>query len=156
LLAIDPTRPIRTSRHQPVRLGGTPDEQPNLLCLPTWKSLTGPPGESPNQPPGLNHFTCYPVKPVSGSYHPPGVLLQDEFSPKPVSAQVNPVPTELCLPTEKIINGVFYPIINPTEHLLCYPVSPTPIIPEVFDENQFGTATVSIHQTNTLCVPSTK
>src|SRR5271165_4974094 len=35
--------------------------QPLALCLPTWKSLTGPPNMSPDQPPGLSHFTCYPV-----------------------------------------------------------------------------------------------
>ena len=35
--------------------------QPSDLYLPTWKSLTGPPDETPNQPPALQHFTCYPV-----------------------------------------------------------------------------------------------
>ncbi len=130
--------------------------QPDLLCLPSWKSLTGPPGQSPNQPPGLSHFTCYPVSPVSGSYNPPGLTLQDEFAPGPVGAQVSPVPTQLCLPTQKTINGTVYPIINSTWHLLCYPVSKTPIIPKVWDQNQFGTATLTIQSTNTLCVPSTK
>jgi len=130
--------------------------QPNLLCLPSWKSLTGPPGMSPNQPPGLNHFTCYPVKVRSGSYTPPPVMLQDEFAPAPVSAQVSPVPSELCLPTEKIVAGVDFPIINPTMHLLCFPVSPTPIRNPVWDQNQFGTSVVSIGRTNWLCLPSTK
>lgn len=131
--------------------------QPNLLCLPTWKSLTGPPNQTPNQPPGLNHFTCYPVKLVSGSYAPPaGIKLQDEFAPAPVSVSVNPVPTELCLPTEKIVGGVDYPIINAATHLLCYPVSTTPIKTPVWDQNQFGTAVVTINRTTTLCLPSTK
>lgn len=130
--------------------------QPNLLCLPSWKSLTGPPGMSPNQPPGLSHFTCYPVKPVSGSYSPPGLMLQDEFAPSPVGAQVTGLPTELCLPTQKTVNGVVYPIVNPTWHLLCFPISKTPIVPRVWDQNQFGTATVTIQATNSLCVPSTK
>ncbi len=130
--------------------------QPNLLCLPTWKSLTGPPNRTPNQPPGLNHFTCYPVRVQSGAYTPPPVMLQDEFTSAPVGAQVSPTPTELCLPTEKIVNGVDNPIINAAMHLLCFPVSPTPIVPQVFDENQFGTSTVAISRTNTLCLPSTK
>jgi hypothetical protein len=131
--------------------------QPNLLCLPTWKSLTGPPGESPTTPPNLNHFTCYPVKVVSGAYQPPAILLQDEFDSAPVSATVNPIPSELCLPTEKILaSGEEFPIINPTEHLLCYPVSPTPIVPTVWDENQFGTSPVTISSTKWLCLPSTK
>lgn len=130
--------------------------QPNLLCLPTWKSLTGPPNQNPNQPPGLNHFTCYPVKVQSGGYTPPPVKLQDEFTSTSVGAQVTPTPTELCLPTEKIANGVDYPIINAAMHLLCFPVSPTPIVPQVFDENQFGMSPVTISRTNSLCLPSTK
>jgi hypothetical protein len=72
-----------------------PTGQPNLLCVPSWKSLTGPPGTTPKTPPGLNHFTCYPV-------------------------------------------------------------TRTPIISPVFDENQFGTRKVAISQTRWLCVPSTK
>lgn len=129
--------------------------QPNLLCLPSWKSLTGPPGMTPSQPPGLNHFTCYPVRVASGGYQPPAVMLQDEFSSAPVPAQVSAVPTELCLATEKIVGGVDFPIINPTMHLLCFPVSKTPFKPQVWDENQFGTSVVNITQTNTLCLPST-
>jgi hypothetical protein len=130
--------------------------QPNLLCLPSWKSLTGPPMMTPNQPPGLNHFTCYPVHLVSGGYAPPPVMLQDEFAPAPVPATVNPVPAELCLPTEKIVGGVDYPIINATTHLLCFPVSQTPIKNPVWDQNQFGTSAVTIGSTNWLCLPSTK
>jgi hypothetical protein len=131
--------------------------QPNLLCVPSWKSLTGPPGQTPTTPPNLNHFTCYPVKVTSGGYTPPPVILQDEFDPSPVSATVNPVPSVLCLPTEKILpTGQSFPIINPSLHLLCFPVSPTPIIPQVWDENQFGTSPVTISSTKWLCVPSTK
>ena len=129
--------------------------QPNMLCLPTWKSLTGPPNRTPNQPPGLNHFTCYPVTVVSGAYNPPPVQLQDEFAHAPVPATVNPVPNELCLPTEKIVGGVDYPIINAAMHLLCFPVSPTPIL-QPWDQNQFGTSKIAITRTNSLCLPSTK
>lgn len=131
--------------------------QPNLLCVPSWKSLTGPPSRTPTTPPNLNHFTCYPVRVASSGYQPPPLLLQDEFAPAPVSAKVNPIPSELCLPTEKILpTGQIFPIINPAQHLLCYPVSPTPIIPQVWDENQFGTSPVTIASTRWLCVPSTK
>jgi hypothetical protein len=135
--------------------------QPNLLCLPTWKSLTAPPNMTPNQPPGLSHFTCYPVKVVSGGYKPPPVMLQDEFAPKPVPAQVSPVPAELCLPTEKIVGTKVYPIVNSTWHLLCFPVSQTPIITPVFDQNQFvpsppGGVPITISHTTYLCPPSTK
>ena len=133
--------------------------QPNLLCVPSWKSLTGPPGKTPKTPPRLNHFTCYPVKlaPGSSPYNPPPVMLQDEFAPAPVNAQVARVPAELCLPTEKILpSGKVFPVINATLHLLCFPVTPTPIISPVFDENQFGTRTITISRTRWLCAPSTK
>ncbi|HEX4062840.1 MAG TPA: hypothetical protein VHY58_17630 [Streptosporangiaceae bacterium] len=130
--------------------------QPNLLCLPSWKSLTGPPVEKTAAPPGLGHFACYPVQDVSGVYNPPPVQLQDEFSPNgPVSASVKQIPTELCVPTEKIVNGKVYKIIKPKQNLLCYPVTQTPIINPVFDKNQFGSRPVSIVQTSTLCPPTT-
>jgi hypothetical protein len=133
--------------------------QPNLLCLPSWKSLTGPPKQKVVQPPGLSHFTCYPVRPVAGTAFnaPPAVMLQDEFSPKgPVTVKVNPVPQELCLPTVKVVNGKVTKIVNPVAHLLCFQVSPTPIIPRVWDQNQFGTSEIVIKSTRWLCLPSTK
>jgi hypothetical protein len=130
--------------------------QPNLLCVPSWKSLTGPPNKTPNTPPGLNHFTCYPVRVASGSYRPPPVMLQDEFAPQKVPAQVSPVPQELCLPTAKIVGTRVYKIINPAQHLLCFAVTKTPVNPTVWDENQFGTSKLTVNSTRWLCLPSTK
>jgi hypothetical protein len=131
--------------------------QPNLLCLPSWKSLSGPPRMKPAQPPGLSHFTCYQVKLASkAGFHPPPIKLRDEFAPRPVSVQVSPVPAELCLPTEKILPGQVFKIVNPVTHLLCFPVTPTPTRPRVFAQNQFGTAVVTIRHTSMLCVPSVK
>ena len=129
--------------------------QPNLLCLPSWKSLIGVPHPPAVQPPGLSHFTCYPVRVASGGYTPPTVRLKDEFTARPVTAQVNPVPVELCLPTEKIVGAHDFPIINAVTHLLCFPVSPTPI-KNAWYKNQFGFGSLGIRQTNWLCVPSTK
>jgi hypothetical protein len=83
-------------------------------------------------------------------------MLQDEFTQKPVSAQVNPVPAELCLPTQKTVGTTVFKVINPAQHLLCFPVTKTPIIPTIWDENQFGTAKVSVRAAKWLCVPSTK
>jgi hypothetical protein len=136
--------------------------QPNLLCLPSWKGVNGPPNLKPTTPPGLNHFTCYPVKDFSnGGYKPPGpVLLKDQFSTKPVPVQVNPVPQELCLPTTKIVKTAAgtktYKIIDPVTHLLCFGGPKTPFKPKVWDENQFGTSVVHIKATKWLCLPSTK
>ena len=44
----------------------------------------------------------------------------------------------LCLPTEKIVGTHTTKIINLNLHLLCFPVTQTPIKPQLFDQNQFG------------------
>ncbi len=135
--------------------------QPQILCLPTWKSLTGPPKETAVQPPDLSHFTCYSVSYVPGTapYKIPGaVSLRDEFTP--ASAPPTPVkvgaPKLLCLPTTKIVGKTTYPMVNATLHLLCFQVTQTPTRTPVFDLNQFGNGTVHITKTNLLCLPSTK
>lgn len=135
--------------------------QPQILCLPTWKSLSGPPKEPTVQPPDLSHFTCYSVSYVPGTapYRVPGaVALRDEFTP--ASAPPTPVtvgaPKLLCLPTTKIVGKTTYPMANATLHLLCFQVTRTPTRTPVFDLNQFGNGTVHITKTNLLCLPSTK
>ena len=133
--------------------------QPNLLCLPSWKSLTGPPKQSAPQPPGLSHFTCYPVQEVAGTAGykpPPGIKLRDEFAKGPVAVRVSPIPQELCLPTKKIVGKTTSPIVNAITHLLCFPVTKTPIVSPIWDKNQFGTAKLAVQLTKWLCVPSTK
>jgi hypothetical protein len=132
--------------------------QPNLLCLPSWKGLKKPPNMKVPQPPGLSHFTCYPVREVPGTngYQPPPLMLKDQFAGKAVRVKVVPVPQELCLPTKKIVGKKVFPIVNAISHLLCFPVSRTPIVPRVFDQNQFGTEAIRILQTRWLCLPSTK
>ncbi len=132
--------------------------QPNALCLPSWKSLKGPPKEKVAQPPRLSHFTCYPVKLAPGSAGfanvPSFVLLRDEFGSG--RAKVSKVPTELCLPTKKVVGKKVFKILNPVAHLLCFPVSPTPSKPRVWAQNQFGTSVLSVSKTRTLCLPSAK
>jgi hypothetical protein len=133
--------------------------QPGNLCLPTWKSLTGPPNKKPNQPPNLSHFTCYPVAYVPGTppFKVPSVVkVKDEFAKAPVTVKVG-APQSLCVPTEKVLpTGASYPILNTTMHLLCFAVSSPPKKSPVFDENQFGTGPVTIVATKKLCLPSTK
>jgi len=132
--------------------------QPALLCLPSWKSLTGPPNMTPNQPPGLSHFTCYSVSYLNAKQHytiPSNVLAQDEFASAPVPIQIG-APVLLCVPTTKIVNGATFPAINPTAHLLCFNVSPTPKVSPIWDENQFGTGALQVNTTVLFCVPSLK
>jgi hypothetical protein len=132
---------------------------PTQLCLPTWKSLTGPPKKPTPAPPRLSHFTCYGVSYVAGTppFKPPAaVQVRDQFAPKPVNVKVgNPV--LLCLPTTKVLpTGKAFRPVNTVTHLLCFAVSPTPTKSPVFDQNQFGTGKVQIARTKLLCLPSTK
>ena len=70
------------------------------------------------------------------------------------------MPEVLCLPAEKVITTAVgvrdYRIINPDLHLLCYPVTKTPIRNPTYTKNQFGRAQVRILNTQWLCLPSTK
>ena len=143
-------------------------EQPNQFCLPSLKSLVTPPvyqkpGKGEIKP---DHLTCYPVKPVAGKpgFAPPGpVSVGDEFNGfKPQPIQVLQ-PTELCLPTEKTINGVVAaPIKHPKAHLQCFAITPpTPVISPIWDKNQFGAgqlviAPASASTSENLCLPSAK
>jgi hypothetical protein len=129
---------------------------PYVLCVPSWTSLIGPPGMTPTTPPGLDDLACYPVNVTSGGYAPPPVTLQDEWTPAPVPATVNPVPVVLCLPTEVILpSGQTIPVSNSSQQLLCFPVTKTPVIRPDWDENLFGTSSITVGSTKWLCVPST-
>jgi hypothetical protein len=132
---------------------------PVTFCVPSWKSLTGPPNQNPNQPPGADHYTCYPVSYVkgAGTFKPPAsVQVSDEFSATAAVTVKVGAPQVLCVPTEKILpTGFAYPVNNPSLYYTCFRVSPTPIKNPVYDQNQFGTGTVTIKATKWLCLPST-
>jgi sugar lactone lactonase YvrE len=132
------------------------------LCLPTWKSLTAPPHKTPRQPPGLSHYTCYPVQKVtSGGYKAAQPKLQDEFAAHPVQVTVTFTPSQLCVPTTKTVvtkaGTKVYKIVPGAKELLCFPVSQTPRKTPVFDQDQFTGPGVrmTIQRTLGLCVPST-
>ena len=133
-------------------------KSPNLFCVPSWKSLTGPPNMQPTTPPGSDHYPCYPVTYAKGSsrYVPPSpITVQDEFATAPVTVKVG-APEELCVPTEKILpTGATYNVQNPSLNYVCFQVSKTPVIKGVWDENQFGTGKVTVKKTKWLCLPST-
>ncbi|HXW38497.1 MAG TPA: hypothetical protein VEJ44_02285 [Acidimicrobiales bacterium] len=132
---------------------------PNELLVPSWKSLTGPPDESSNTPPGEDHYTCYPVTYATGSpkFEPPAsIRVQDEFSPGELTSVTVTKLVNLCAPTEKILpSGAKSTVSNPSLFYTCFTVSKTPIITPVYDENQFGTGTVTVKSTDWLCLPST-
>lgn len=134
---------------------------PVSLCLPTWKDRLGPPGlpATLNQPPGLDHFTCYPLTQIAGAPKfklPSLVKAADEFSaPRYVPLKLRPA-NVLCVPTVKKVAGVAYPPQSPNDQsLVCFPTSPTPIWKNVFDQNQFGTSSVYPNTVNEhFCLPT--
>lgn len=133
---------------------------PTKLCLPTWKSKTGPPNKKPNQPPNLDHFTCYPLKALAASYGfkaPGAIRVEDEFSaPRFVGVKIG-IANQLCVPTKKNYQGVSYPPVSAADFsLVCFPVNKTPFWKTAYDENQFGQAAVfPSAPPEELCVPST-
>jgi hypothetical protein len=126
----------------------------------------GPPNKRPNQPPGLDHFTCYGLTELPGSYGfsiPPVVKVQDEFNaPKFTVIRVGTADT-LCVPTTEVYKGNVYPPVTPQDlSLVCFPSSRTPYLKSFFDENRFGAGKVTPTSPATastpfeeLCLPST-
>jgi hypothetical protein len=133
---------------------------PNQFCLPSLKSLQTPPVFNPPNPSEImpDHFTCYPVRPFGGSLFklPTKLKVQDQFSSAPVQVSILQ-PTQLCVPTQKMVKGAIKgPITNPAAHLLCFPVTKTPVITPIWDQNQFGQGMLDVTKTNSLCLPSDK
>jgi hypothetical protein len=121
---------------------------PQRLCLPTGKSLR--PTTFPPIPKGLDHFLCYPVKPVKPAV-PHSVKLKDQFGSFPARTIL---PALLCNPVSKNRRA----ILNRRDHLVCYTLTPnTAFKPRrVAITNQFGKQTLVASATSALCVPSVK
>jgi hypothetical protein len=134
---------------------------PTKLCVPSWKDNIAPPGAVLGaQPPGLDHFTCYPLIAIATAYgfKPPSVVkAEDEFSaPRYVALKLGHA-NQLCVPTLKILpTGLSYrPQGANDPALVCFPTSPTPVWKTVFDSNQFGNEAVYPNTTHEeFCLPS--
>lgn len=162
---------------------------PKDLCLPSLKTLTAPPIPWPPTPATVpatevapDHFTCFHVTPdTQGTTVPtiPAVTkVADEFvhalagPAAALQVQVDPVPSLLCLPTQKTVSvtvgtrtkKTVYKITDKTAHLLCFPVTETPFVSPVFDSNQFNvkgapvviTPPAGTQYPESLCLPSYK
>ena len=132
---------------------------PLTLCLPTWKSLTATPQTTQPQPPGLDHYTCYKANypPAGGPmFHVPSyVAATDEFSPTSRTQLRLGPPSQLCVPTTKILPTVSYKVHSLSDpSLLCFTSGATPTMPKVFAKDQFGTGALLIQATTLFCVPS--
>ena len=138
-------RVIVTNQFKTVQLAVV---RPNVLCLPSGKSLEPVPVTPPKT---LDHFQCYPVKTLSRVPRRT-VVVQDEFA---TGKYILGLPVRLCDPASKNNSR----IVNRRDHLLCYlakAVKP-PGSRAVYVTNQFGRAFP--YRTITprlLCVPSLK
>jgi hypothetical protein len=131
----------------------------------TAVNCTAPTGSAcpnpPTQPGGLDHFLCYYTS--ADSFTTPLVTVQDQFNTYgPLQPQDGTgfVPDYLCNPVQKTLpGGLVYGVSNPTAHLVCFNdatgTGPPPGT-DVSVTNQFGSGTVTVGKTTTLCVPSWK
>ncbi|HEY3106027.1 MAG TPA: choice-of-anchor L domain-containing protein [Gaiellaceae bacterium] len=107
-------------------------------------------------PTELDHFKCYKTKQVGTKFDPRQVVLTDQFN----TERVNVVrPEAFCTPADKDGSG----ITNPSAHLTCYKIRdvrgdefPKFKRRRVEVGNQFGTQTLLLKKTRTLCLPSAK
>ena len=132
--------------------------KPDLLYVPTAKSLTNPPPlPGPNN---VDHYKCYKVKVTSGTpKFPRGiqVTVSDQF--RHIAGTFNVLkPRHLCTPVSK--NGEV--VHNPNAHLMCYVSRPArgqpkhvPVAP-VYVHDQFGPQTLATVKEDELCIPSLK
>jgi hypothetical protein len=124
------------------------------LCLPSSKS---PAGQVPGpQPESLDHFKCYTTRQLGTKFDPRQVLLTDQFN----TERVNVVrPEAFCTPVDKNGEG----INDPTAHLTCYKIRDIggDEFPKFREQrvdvgDQFGTHSLLLKKTKTLCLPSSK
>jgi CARDB len=143
--AFRPRQAIVTNQFKSVRLAVV---RPNVLCLPSGKSLERVPVTPPKT---LDHFQCYPVKTLSRVPRRT-VLVGDEFGS---GKYLLGLPIRLCDPASKNNS----PIVNKRDHLLCYlaKAAKPPGSRPVYVTNQFGRAfPYRTVVPRLLCVPSLK
>jgi hypothetical protein len=111
-------------------------------------------GPSPAAPPGLDHFTCYAVRPTPAAQRT--VLLRDQFDTRRVRVRAA---RELCNPVAKTTGAATANVLTRRAHLTCYGTAqsgPAVGARTVVLRNQFGTQTTRTMRPQTLCVPSLK
>jgi hypothetical protein len=104
----------------------------------------------------LDHFKCYETRQVGTKFDPRQVILTDQFNEERVTVVR---PQAVCTPTDKDGSG----INDPDAHLTCYKIRdvrrdefPPFKKQHVEMADQFGTHTLLLRKTGTLCVPSSK
>jgi hypothetical protein len=127
--------------------------RPDILMVPTAKSLTGPP--APLTPPTIDHFQCYKVKRTRGAarFVKQTVTVADQLENVTVTLVR---PFVLCAPANKNNEDPTAP--SHPSHLLCYKTKSSPAFgtKEASINNQFGPDQVTLIHRRELCVPSLK
>jgi len=132
--------------------------KPDLLYVPTSKSLTSPPPQpGPNN---VDHYKCYKAKVTTGTAKfPKGiqVTVTDQF--RTIAGIFDVVkPKHLCTPVSKNSE----PVHNQNAHLVCYVTRPAKGQPRhvprapVYVHDQFRTDTLATVKEDELCIPSLK
>jgi hypothetical protein len=129
-----------------------------LLGLVAIAAPVAAASEPTNQPPGLDHFYCYPIAPTTQAmFTPPAqVQLKDQFGTSIVD--IGPL-QRLCAPATKtrLDNGQSFPPQNPDAHLTCWGITDPNFAPtHLKATNQFGDANLDILAAHSLCLPSWK
>ena len=135
--------------------------KPELLLVPTAKTLTQPGPSAPNPlTHSVDHYKCYKVRVTPGTPLPAQdrkVSSSDQFT-QPAKLLTLRKPRHLCLPVDKNGEG----IKNPDVHLLCYAAKPARGEPKhvpregVFVNNQFGPLRINTVKEREFCIPSFK
>jgi hypothetical protein len=107
-------------------------------------------------PPVLDHFKCYKTKQVGTKFDQRQVVLTDQFTTERVKVVR---PEAFCAPADKDGSG----INDPTAHLACYKIGDVrgDEFPKFQQErvdvtDQFGTHSLLLKKTRSLCLPSSK
>jgi hypothetical protein len=154
-----PARRLRVNNQfQTAAPGGPPNlftdpgtaQQPRrpLILTPTRKNTQPPPAN-------IDHFKCYPTRPVAVNEQ---VVVQDQF---PQNGNLTVLRASLvCNPAAKKHGNLTFQIQHPNQHLVCYTTTtfqfPTGQRPVPRLRNQFGQRQLTVAQRFLLCVPSRK
>jgi hypothetical protein len=133
--------------------------KPDLLLVPSNKSLGGP--ASPPIPGTylVDHYKCYKVRVTPGTprFARREVTVADQFTSPPKRVLLRK-PRHLCIPVDKQGEGVQ----NPAAHLLCYLAKPVRgeqrHVRQIGVDlaNQLGTLQSDTVKERELCIPSQK
>ena len=129
--------------------------KPDILMVPTLKSLDPNKLPEPLTDPVVDHFQCYKAKRSKGSpkfQKILGVNVQDQFGTATLDLLK---PIRLCAPANK--NGEDPTAPQHPFHLLCYKTKNSAFgMKQAFTNDQFGSAQPLLIHRRELCVPSTK